>query len=95
MRLQQTQVRLDAQKEPLQQLSLLKQSCKSTLESFYVSLGGVILLIKKVKKLFLLHKSMIDRVQKEMGLSTYTVYWIAFGEGAFVMWLILKIVGQI
>ena len=44
-----------------------------------------------MKKLIKWHKSMIERAQKEMGLSNYTMYWMAFIEGALVMWLIMKI----
>ncbi|AAQ00528.1 putative protein family PM-16 [Prochlorococcus sp. SS52] len=44
-----------------------------------------------MKKLITWHKSMLERAQKEMGLSNYTLYWMAFFEGALVMWIIMKI----
>ncbi|KGG14914.1 MULTISPECIES: hypothetical protein [unclassified Prochlorococcus] len=40
------------------------------------------------------HKSILERVQKEMGLSNYTLYWMAFLEGALVMWIIIKVVSS-
>ncbi len=48
-------------------------------------------LLTTVNKLINWHKSMLERAQKEMGLSNYTLYWMAFLEGALVMWLIMKV----
>ncbi len=38
------------------------------------------------------HKLLVERVQKELGISNYALYWFGFLEGAFVMWLIIKVV---
>ena len=48
-----------------------------------------------MKKLIKWHKSVLERLQKEMGLSNYTLYWMAFLEGALVMWVIMKIASSI
>ena len=41
-------------------------------------------------KLIQWHKSFVERVQKEMGISNYALYWFGFIEGALAMWIIMK-----
>tara|TARA_B100000700_G_C14664921_1_gene678080 strand:- start:372 stop:539 length:168 start_codon:yes stop_codon:yes gene_type:complete len=36
------------------------------------------------------HKSLVERAQKEFGLSSYALYWSGFLEGALFIWLIMK-----
>ena len=37
------------------------------------------------------HKSLVERVQKELGISNYALYWFGFLEGNIIMWLIMKV----
>ena len=37
------------------------------------------------------HKSLVEKIQKELGISNYSLYWFGFIEGAIVMWVILKV----
>ena len=37
------------------------------------------------------HKSLVERIQKEMGISNYALYWFGFIEGALVLWTIIKL----
>ena len=43
-------------------------------------------------KLIEWHKSFVERAQKEMGISSYALYWFGFLEGALVMWIIMKVI---
>jgi len=43
-------------------------------------------------KLIQWHKSFVERVQKELGISNYALYWFGFLEGALVMWIIVKVI---
>tara|TARA_Y100001968_G_C19364615_1_gene721791 strand:+ start:610 stop:777 length:168 start_codon:yes stop_codon:yes gene_type:complete len=43
-------------------------------------------------KLIKWHKSFVERVQKEMGISNYALYWFGFLEGSLVMWLFMKVI---
>ena len=45
----------------------------------------------KMKKLIEMHKSFIDRAQKQLGLSNYALYLSGILEGALYMWILLKI----
>lgn len=42
--------------------------------------------------IFKWHKSFVERTQKEMGISNYTLYWFGFVEGALIMWIIMKVI---
>ena len=46
---------------------------------------------KQMKKLIGWHKTTLERVQKEMGVSNYVMYWMSFLEGALVMWIIMRL----
>ena len=37
------------------------------------------------------HKSLVERAQKELGLSSYALYWSGFLEGALSVWIIMKV----
>tara|TARA_B100000945_G_C20359716_1_gene586492 strand:+ start:748 stop:915 length:168 start_codon:yes stop_codon:yes gene_type:complete len=43
-------------------------------------------------KLIQWHKSFIERAQKEMGISNYSLYWFGFLEGALFLWIIMKVI---
>ena len=43
-------------------------------------------------KLIQWHKSFVERAQKEMGISSYALYWFGFLEGALIMWILMKII---
>ena len=43
-------------------------------------------------KLIQWNKSLVERAQKEMGISNYALYWIGFLEGALVIWIIIKVI---
>ena len=46
-------------------------------------------------KLIKWHKSFIERAQKEMGISSYALYWFGFLEGALVMWIFMKVISAL
>ena len=46
-------------------------------------------------KLIKWHKLFVDRAQKEMGISSYALYWFGFLEGALVMWLLMKVISAL
>ncbi len=39
------------------------------------------------------HKSLVERAQKEMGISSYALYWFGFFEGILFMWITMKVIG--
>ena len=45
-----------------------------------------------MKKLFDWHKSFVERAQRQLGLSNYALYLFGVIEGAFYMWVFLKII---
>ena len=44
-----------------------------------------------MKKLINTHKQIILTVKKEMNLSDYGMYWLAFLEGGLTIWFLEKI----
>ncbi len=38
------------------------------------------------------HKSLIENAQRQLGLSTYALYMFGVLEGAFYMWVLLKVI---
>ncbi len=38
------------------------------------------------------HKSLIENAQRQLGLSTYALYLFGVLEGAFYMWIFLKVI---
>ena len=47
--------------------------------------------VNQMKNLIQWHKSMLEKVRKEMGVSDYMMYWMAFLEGALVTWIIMRL----
>ena len=45
-----------------------------------------------MKKLIRWHKETLENAQKEMGISNYLMYWMAFLEGALLMWIFMRII---
>ena len=45
-----------------------------------------------MKRLINWHKLLLERAQKEMGISNYALYWFGFLEGALVMWIFMKVI---
>ncbi len=45
-----------------------------------------------MKKIIEWHKSFIESAQKQLELSNYTLYIFGIIEGAFYMWLFLKVI---
>ena len=43
-------------------------------------------------KLIKWHKSFVERAQKELGISSYALYWFGFLEGALVIWIFMKVI---
>ena len=44
-----------------------------------------------MKKIIEWHKSFIERAQKQLNLSTYSLYLFGVIEGALYMWIFLKL----
>ncbi len=44
-----------------------------------------------MKKIVNWHKSMIERAQKEFGLSGYQMYLSGLLEGALILWVIMRV----
>ena len=45
-----------------------------------------------MKKFVDWHRSYIEHAQKQLGLSNYSLYWFGILEGAFYMWLLIKVI---
>ena len=45
-----------------------------------------------MKKLIDWHKSFVERAQEQLGLSNYALYLTGILEGAFYMWIILRVI---
>lgn len=45
-----------------------------------------------MKRFFDWHKSFVERAQKQLGLSNYSLYLFGIFEGALYMWIFLKVV---
>ncbi len=44
-----------------------------------------------MKKIIDWHRSLVERAQEQLGLSNYALYLSGILEGAFYMWVILKV----
>tara|TARA_Y100001968_G_C19126984_1_gene604736 strand:+ start:489 stop:668 length:180 start_codon:yes stop_codon:yes gene_type:complete len=45
----------------------------------------------KVQGIINWHRSFVENVQKQFGISNYALYWFGFFEGALVLWVITKL----
>ena len=44
-----------------------------------------------MKKIIDWHRSLVEKAQKELGLTNYQLYWSGFLEGALVFWIVMKV----
>ncbi len=45
-----------------------------------------------MKKIIDWHKSFVQQAQEQLGLSNYSLYLFGILEGAFYMWILLKVI---
>ena len=45
-----------------------------------------------MKQLIEWHKSIINKVKIETGISNYALHWISFFEGALLMWILMRLI---